>query len=351
MTDYIISHIEYLILLYLLFICLVAAVTDWKRGKIYNKWLIIGICPGIILVFLYYFWHKNLIPMFLTNLLSAFVTAVLFFAWKLWGAGDSKLWLFVNFLYPAGWYAVTDKMLFPSMVMFMLIFIEAYIYLLGESLWLTAFHRERAVVFQQEDQQRRIPVEQLWDIIFSISFLSLIYTACGFVLGDYFNSNRIFFSLIGILMTNKLVSSRIPYKKIWTISMLVIYSLISFGFFGGYDFKTLVMTVLLVTVTHFSLRFTDRFNYEWIRTCDIKAGMILSYFAIQQFYGSRVKGLPHSTDETTKFRITQEEADSIKRWEKSKYGKEQIMVVRYIPFAVFILIGMITYLIGVWRLK
>lgn len=347
MTDYFASHVEYLMLLYLIFICAVAAVTDWKRGKIYNKWLKAGMCPGIVLAFLYYFWHRELISLFLTNLLSALVIAILFFAWKLWGAGDSKLWLFVNFIYPAGWYAVSDKMLFPSMIMFMMIFIEAYIYLLGESLWLTVFHKERAVTFHQG----KIQLEQLWDIGFSILFLSLVYTACSYVLGDYFESNRIFFSLIGILMTNKLVSARIQHKKIWTICMLTVYSLLSFTFWGGYDFRTLGMTVILVVVTHFSLKFTDRFNYEWIRTCDVKAGMILSYFVVQQFYGSRVKGLPTTTDETTKSRITQEEADSIKRWEKSKYGKEQIMVVRYIPFAVFILIGMITYLIGVWRLK
>ena len=79
--------------------------------------------------------------------------------------------------------------------------------------------------------------------------------------------------------------------------------------------------------------------------------MILSYFAVQQFYGSRVKGLPQTTDETTKSRITEEEAQAILRWEKSKYGQEQIMVVRYIPFAVFILIGIVTYMIGVWSLK
>ena len=99
-------------LLYLIFICAVAAVTDWKRGKIYNKWLKAGMCPGIVLAFLYYFWHRELISLFLTNLLSALVIAILFFAWKLWGAGDSKLWLFVNFIYPAGWYAVSDKCCF-----------------------------------------------------------------------------------------------------------------------------------------------------------------------------------------------------------------------------------------------
>ena len=49
MTDYFASHVEYLMLLYLIFICAVAAVTDWKRGKIYNKWLKAGMCPGIVL--------------------------------------------------------------------------------------------------------------------------------------------------------------------------------------------------------------------------------------------------------------------------------------------------------------
>ena len=347
MTDHAVNYVEYFMLLYLIFICAVAAVTDWKRGKIYNKWLTVGMCPGIVLAALYYFWHRDLISLFLTNFLSAFIIAVLFFAWKLWGAGDSKLWLFVNFLYPAGWYAIADKMLFPSMIMFMLIFIEAYIYLIGESLWLAVFHKDKAVTFHQGKFQP----EQLWDVGFSILFLSLVYTACSYILKDYFESNRIFFSLIGILMTNKLISTRVPHKKIWTLGMLMVYLIISFSFQGGYDLRMLGMTVILVVVTHFSLKFADRFNYEWIRTSDVKAGMILSYFAIQQFYGSRVKGLPVSTDETTKSRITQEEADSIRRWEKSKYGKTQIMVVRYIPFAVFILIGMITYLIGVWRLK
>ena len=90
------------------------------------------------------------------------------FCVEVMGGRRSKLWLFVNFIYPAGWYAVSDKMLFPSMIMFMLIFIEAYIYLIGESLWLTVFHKERAVTFHQG----KIQLEQLWDIGFSILFLS-----------------------------------------------------------------------------------------------------------------------------------------------------------------------------------
>lgn len=93
--------------------------------------------------------------------------------------------------------------------------------------------------------------------------------------------------------------------------------------------------------------FDDR-DIVWIPTKEVKEGMIMSYFAIQQFFGSRVKGLPDTTDETTKSRISADEADAIKRWEKSKYGQPQIMVVRYIPFAVFILIGMIVRHLPIW---
>jgi len=33
-------------IVYLILICAVVAVTDWKFGKIYNKCLTIGMCPG-----------------------------------------------------------------------------------------------------------------------------------------------------------------------------------------------------------------------------------------------------------------------------------------------------------------
>ena len=60
-------------------------------------------CPGMILVVLYYMQNPKSIFLFLTNLAAALAIAILFCALKLWGAGDSKLWLFVNFLYPTGW--------------------------------------------------------------------------------------------------------------------------------------------------------------------------------------------------------------------------------------------------------
>ena len=41
--------------------------------------------------------------------------------------------------------------------------------------------------------------------------------------------------------------------------------------------------------------------------------------------------------------ITEEEAESIRRWETSRYGQPEIVIVRKIPFAVFISIGAVLY--------
>ena len=63
-----------------------------------------------------------------------------------------------------------------------------------------------------------------------------------------------FFAVVGILLTNRLVTLQIPKKKLWTVLMMAGYLIFSFWFYGGFDLKMLGLTVLLVVVTHFSLK-------------------------------------------------------------------------------------------------
>ena len=65
---------------------------------------------------------------------------------------------------------------------------------------------------------------------------------------------------------------------------------------------------------------------------------------IMQFTRSRVKGLPEETSEDMKSGITEEQAEAIRRWKDSKYGKETIIIVRKIPFAIFIFLGTVVFL-------
>ena len=61
--------------------------------------------------------------------------------------------------------------------------------------------------------------------------------------------------------------------------------------------------------------------------------------------GSKVKGLPQFTTENTDSRLTKEEVESIKRWSKTKKGTSEIVVVRHLPFAPFMLCGEIIFFI------
>lgn len=83
-----------------------------------------------------------------------------------------------------------------------------------------------------------------------------------------------------------------------------------------------IYAILLVVLL---LRYlVSGYNYAEIETNQVKAGMILSVATVLEFQKSRVKGLPVATNEDMSTRLSEEEADAIRRWEQSKYGKEKL---------------------------
>ena len=89
----------------------------------------------------------------------------------------------------------------------------------------------------------------------------------------------------------------------------------------------------------------EKYNYQEIPTAEVRAGQILSAATVMLFRTSRVRGLPSGMTEDLRSRITSEEAESIHRWEKSAGGKPYVVIVRKIPFAIFIGIGTLAFLI------
>ena len=87
------------------------------------------------------------------------------------------------------------------------------------------------------------------------------------------------------------------------------------------------------------------YNYQEIPTAEVRAGQILSAATVMLFQTSRVRGLPGGMTEDLRSRITSEEAESVHRWEKSVGGKPHVIIVRKIPFAIFIGVGTLAFLI------
>ena len=107
------------------------------------------------------------------------------------------------------------------------------------------------------------------------------------------------------------------------------------------NFKMLIIVLIILIIRNIS----EKYNYEEINIEDLKPRMILSFGSVLKFYGSKVKGLPQTTTETTDSRLTKEEVESIKRWSKSKKGQKKIVIVRHMPFAPFILAGEILFFV------
>ena len=109
-------------------------------------------------------------------------------------------------------------------------------------------------------------------------------------------------------------------------------------------FQVNVKIYLLVFVVLLIRLFVEKYNYQTIPTNKAEKGMVLAYSTILGFIPSSVQGLPkEKTTEDIRSRITADEAESIKRWENSKYGRAEITIVRKIPFAIFISIGAVIY--------
>ena len=90
--------------------------------------------------------------------------------------------------------------------------------------------------------------------------------------------------------------------------------------------------------------FAEKYNYQAIPTSKVKAGQIMSLATIMEFKPSKIHGLPTGQTEDLRSRITEGEAESIHRWETSSTGKPYVIIVRKIPFAVFISMGTALFL-------
>lgn len=334
--------IKWILVLYLIAICGVSSITDVKNGKIYNRNLKLALVPGIVLVVIYYVLIGFDYKIYFLNFAAAFIIGVLFYIFKIWGAGDSKLWFLVNILFPIELYIVSDYMIFPSVFLLAVIFIEAYIYVLFESAFFRIIKKDKGMIRPKE----RFTTKRGFDLIFSVIILSFVYMGLDFLIGQYFIANRIFFSLIGLLIAYKIADLEFKNKEKLTILLVCCYLFFMIASQSRTDFRNLYISCFIVLISMIASRFSERYNYRKILTKNVKENMILSFITVQQFSISKIKGLPKCTDESTKSRINAEEADAIRRWENSKYGQKEIVIVRHLPFAIFILVGIVTYVIG-----
>jgi len=242
-------------------------------------------------------------------------------------------------LYPINVIANNKIIAFQGLMVFIITFSITFLYLIIESLYL--FIKESPILIK-ENQFELFNIKEFFvKWIFSFSVITIIYKTINIISGEFL-VNNIILVRIGTILFMFYFVDKMKNKKIYIAVMLLgIFSIVLDYFINCKTTKFMIdyKMILFILVIIICRNLCSKYNYKKIKTIDAKEGMILSAGTFIGFINSKVKGLPMFKSESIHSKISIEEAESIKRWEKSKYGQEYIYIVRQIPFAPFISIG------------
>lgn len=327
--------------LFLLLVLVVyAALSDLSCGVVKNRVLFvffISACAIAVVRFL--FWPACRLSYSL-NLLIMFGITILLYCSHTWAGGDCKYIAVAAILFPPESYIGIESTNITLFWVVILAFVAGYLFILFDTI-ISAI------------QKKALPrLKSIVDGLckFGLSYINTLIYIAAF--------NLIYASTIGkIVSVRSLVLCAVYYMLAFTVNNWSIFqkkwlliSVFIFNLIFSFAIKTVPIGtnpfhyIVLIIAVLIKMAATN-YNYEAIPTEEVSAGMILSLETTMLFSKSRVNGLPGLSNENLGSRLTADEAASVRRWASSTYGLPQVTIVRKIPFAAFISVGFLIYLL------
>ncbi len=338
------SILEILYIANIVFLCAFSTFTDLKNAVIKNKVLLVSLAVSVVLDLGYYPGSaREFLPMYLSNFFVLSCISIMMYAMGLWAAGDSKLLIAVAASLPGRFLdAGTRGGMAPGIFIIVITFSVAFLYVIADS-FLERIH----------DKNRKRPKILSHSIksfmkgyLINYIYISSANLLIEVILPAVYEENVVIVYMIDMLLAVFISEKQFFNRRNVLITCGgvsaggMIYHLIRYGFILP-DLRIYLYLAIIILVRVFS----EEYAYEMIPTSEIKKGMILSQNTVIMMMPSRIKGLPAVTTEDVRSRISEEEAESIRRWENSSYGLKEIEIVRKIPFAIFISIGTLIFLL------
>lgn len=324
-------------ILLLIGICIVVSVVDIKTGKIYNKTLLVGFILGTICnIFIFVFQKDFHFVNYLINSLFLVFCSLVLYRFNIWAGGDTKLLILIAYLFPSNFYFYINDKNFSSWLMVVFMFSFGYVYIIIDTFRLLIKKRN----FSIDKISRKLKLF-LKRYIISIIYISAISHVYIYFIYPIIKIESVLYTAICIAIIYLLNKIELFENKI-LIVFVIIFDVLMTLFTGVIPLNTNIVNYLIVLFLMLVQILATEFNYLEIQISELKENMILSQQYSILFIKSKVKNLPNISDETLKSRLTTEEIDSVKRWAKSK-NIENVQVVRKIPFAICITLGVILY--------
>ncbi len=326
--------IEILLAVLFIGVAIGASISDLKWGIIPNRLLIFGLGGGIVLNCIYYFINvNNLVKGYIINLFTVIIISILFYGFHVWSAGDSKLCILLVSLLPGRVYLFDEKLMAPAIRIFIFIFSIGFIYVVLESI-IIGIKKQSLLSF---DKFRFNLKHILMNYIAVSAILAIANHFMAYFFPVFYEDNIMIIQFINLFIIMLLQDKKwveqpaivFPLGIIWIAISIILQIKISITWW----FFLIIGLVMLLRI------FSEKYNYELIKTSEVQPGMILSLNSIIRFQSSRVKGLPLHTTEDLRSRLSAEDVKAILNWEKSKHGEGFIIIVRKLPFASIISIS------------
>lgn len=326
---------------------IISSITDFKDKKILNKNIITAIIISTITYILFTRQiEMDYIKNYFINLFISIIISFAFYYFKIWAAGDAKLFLAIVFMIPFEVYEVDVKNIFPSIYLLIMIFSIAFIYVFFETIYLWIKDKEKLEKFKISKLEKKDILNFILQYFMGYFIILFINNITIKFFTDFRINNgglMLLLNMLTLIFVYRIITQKNMIIK--TIIIFLIANIIYYAIFGLEIYSINVKMILMVLLIILFRMVSEKYNYEEIKVEDLKPRMILSFGSVLNFYGSRVKGLPQNTTETTDSRLNEDEVNSIKRWSKTSKGKDTITIVRHMPFAPFMLAGEILFFI------
>lgn len=337
--------LEYTLLASMLCLGTIAAVSDIRDGIVPNKLIAVFAIYGVVLDIVYYaILAPDTALVFILNLATTTVISLVLYFMHALAGGDCKLIPVMSLLYPAGMYLSygSNSITLFAAICFAIFF--GYMYMLAIAAWKLIVGETRidkGLVANAVNAYLKSYIVATIYVMFVNMLLTLVYEKL-FQIDTWI--------IMLACMLTAWLSGRIPFfrkRMVIVIALLldillaVYLKIIPISLNPGSYMFTGVLLLFQMTI---------RTNlYEQIQTSRVKKGMILSSFSTLLMQGSKIEGLPGLSTEDLRDRLTEPEAESVRRWGRSANGAKEVSIVRKIPFAIFITIGYLCYFV-IWRI-
>lgn len=323
-------------------LCLLCIYTDIKSGIIKNSILFfLGMPVVIINIVRVILNYKNNQTEYLLSVFISGVICIVLYWLKIWAGGDCKLNLILCFALPYK-YAMYNFWVVRGVVLSVLLpFAIGYLYILAESL-IYSIRDKKMIRISKGDIKSQF-----------LAYISyyLVLTFVNGMVGILISTLNIKFTdwilLIDLLIIFAIRKIRmIDYKFVPIVFLCVDLILNLFEIINILNIKTIILWSMVVLM-YLCRQFVSVFSYESTRYTDIKEGMILSLFSSVELSRNKKVDFARVSDETMQSRLTKTEASKISEWAITNNVEAEALIVRKIPFAVFIALSEILIIIMV----